>query len=92
MRMRARQGGWVGLIVLLLALAIVALLGKTLLQQMGIVGGSSGDKAVVRPGNVQDDVVVPPPAAALERARGLERAVQEQARDAAAQVDRATTP
>ena len=92
MRPRARQRGWVGVIVLLLALAIVALLGKTLLQQMGIVGGATGDKVNARPGNVQGDVVVPPPAAALERARGLEQAVHEQARDAAARVDRATAP
>jgi len=89
---RARQGGWVGLIVLLLALAVVALLGKTLLQRMGLASPAPGDKSLARPGSVQGDVVVPPPAEALERVRGLERAVQEQARDAAARVDRATTP
>jgi hypothetical protein len=92
MRTRAGQGGWVGLIVLLLALAIVAVLGKTLLQQMGLVGASSGKAAVARPGSVQADVVVPAPAAALERARGVEQAVHEQARESAARIDRALSP
>ena len=92
MRTRARQGGWVGLIVLLLAVVIVGLLGKTLLQQMGIVGGAPGDRAVARPGNVQGDVVVPPPAAALEKARALEKAVQEQARENSERIDKASSP
>ena len=70
MRTRTKQQGWVGLIVLLLAVALVALLGKTLLKQMGLVGASPGEASMARPGNVQADVVVPPPAAALERARG----------------------
>jgi hypothetical protein len=92
MRTRARQGGWVGLIVLLLAVVVVGLLGKTLLQQMGIVGGVPGDRAVVRPGNVQGDVVVPPPAAALEKARALEMAVHEQARENSERIDKASAP
>ena len=92
MRTRAKQGGWVGLIVLLLAVVIVGLLGKTLLQQMGIIGGVPGDRAVVRPGNVQGDVVVPPPAAALEKARTLEKSVQEQARENSERIDKASAP
>jgi hypothetical protein len=89
---RASQGGWVGLIVLLLAVAIVALLGKTLLRQMGLVGPGPGDRSVARPGNVQGVGEVPPPAAALRQARGLEQAVQEQARENDARLDKAVAP
>ncbi len=92
MRNRTRQGGWIGLIGLLLAVAIVALLGKTLLQQLGVLGAPPDKRALARPGNVQADVVVPTPAVALERARGLEQAVQEQARENAVRIDKATSP
>ena len=37
----ARQGGWVGLIVILLALVIVALLAKDALKQYGLVPGAA---------------------------------------------------
>jgi hypothetical protein len=90
MRTRSRQGGWVGIIVLLLAVVIVGLLGKTLLQQMGLVGGSPKERAVARPGNVQTELVTPSPVNALERARGLEQSVQQQARDNAARIEKVT--
>jgi hypothetical protein len=89
MRTRSRQGGWVGIIVLLLALVIVALLGKTLLQQMGLSTSPAKERAVARPGNVQSDVATPPPMQALERARSLQDTVQQQARENAARIDKA---
>jgi cytochrome c-type biogenesis protein CcmH/NrfG len=89
MRRRNRQGGWVGIIVLLLAVLIVAMLGKTLLQQMGLSGAPSKDRAVARPGNVDVDTATPAPMQALERARGLQQQVQQQARDNATAIDKA---
>ena len=97
MRTRAGQRGWVGLIGLLIALVIVLVLGRTLLQQMGLTSPPSmsastpvarqnaSDAANAQAASSQLRVTAP-----LERARGVEAVVQQQARDAAASVERAT--
>ncbi|HEY1326768.1 MAG TPA: hypothetical protein VGI14_07500 [Casimicrobiaceae bacterium] len=91
MRTRARQRGWIGLIGLLLALLIVFLLGKTVMQQMGLLNGTAKPAtAAARPSNVQADVATPPPMEALERARGLEAQVQQQAREQMERIDKAS--
>ena len=93
--MRSRQGGYAGLIVLLLALVVVAMLSKTLLGQMGLLGGGT-TTAAAKPNPAAtsraqfEDAAATPPATALERARGLEQAVQEQARENAERIDKAT--
>jgi len=92
MRTRAKQGGWIGLIGLLLAVVIVGLLARTLLRQMGILGPTPGETSIARPGNVQGDVVVPPPGVALEKARALEQSVQAQGRENSDRIDKASAP
>jgi len=88
MRTRARQGGWAGLIGLLLALVIVVLLGRTLLKQMGLFADAPA--AVARPGSTQVEHAAPSVAAPMERARALEKQVQQQARENGARIDDAT--
>ena len=65
MAVRHRQRGWVGLVVILLALAIVALVARTALKQYGLL----------------DDPAKPRPAAAgaseTERAKGVEEMVKQ---------------
>ena len=83
------QRGWAGLIGLLLALVIVALLGKTLLQQMGMLPGAdtvraAGDKprgpaAGMAP--IDNTSATPAPTNAVERARDLGATLQKQAED-----------
>jgi hypothetical protein len=97
MNLRARQGGWAGLIGLVLALVIVALLVKTVLAQMGLLdrgGKAAGDvahspSAAAAPASAAEAAAITP-AAALERARGLEKVVREQARENAERIDKAT--
>ena len=95
----ARQGGWVGLVVILLALVIVAVLAKDALKQYGLVpgagvstkAGTPGERARapgavgVEPGDL--GTVPTMPANALERARGVEDMVKRQADERAARVD-----
>ena len=95
----ARQGGWVGLVVILLALVIVAVLAKDALKQYGLVpgagvstqAGTPGERARA-PGAVGVEAVdlgtaPSTPANALERARGVEDMVKRQADERAARFD-----
>src|SRR6202165_2701649 len=92
-----RQRGWVGIVVLLLALVIVAVLAQTVLKQYGLLGGFERRSEVARPGDAPRgpgviapapiDATAPVPADALERARGLESAVQKQAQDRGKEID-----
>ena len=96
---RARQRGWIGLVVVLLALVIVAVLAKDALKSYGLVPGAAGTKKAGTageraraPGAVGAEAIdlggVPSaPAAALERARGVEEMVKQQADERAARVD-----
>jgi hypothetical protein len=90
MRTRSRQGGWAGLIGILLALVIVLLLGRTLLKQMGLLTDAPPQRAAAKPGSTQVDVATPSITAPMERARALEQQVQQQARDQSARIDDAT--
>jgi hypothetical protein len=98
-RSRAKQRGWAGLVVILLALVIVALLAKDALKQY-VSGaametksktGTAAERARA-PGAVGAEALdvgsaPPTPAAALERARGVEDMVKQQADERAARVD-----
>jgi hypothetical protein len=98
-RSPGRQRGWVGIVVLLLALVIVAVLAQTLLKQYGLLGGFDQRSQSARPGEaargpgmiapapIDPTTAAPVPANALERARGLESAVQQQAQDRAKEID-----
>jgi len=94
-----RQRGWVGIIVLLLALLIVAVLAQTVLKQSGLLGGFDQRSPSARPGDatrgpeviapapIDATTATPTPANALERARGVESDVQKQAQDLGKQID-----
>jgi hypothetical protein len=86
---RSHQAGWVGLIGLVLALVIVAMLAKTVLEQYGLTRkpGPAGDRTGLGPVPHETTAVVPAPRDAMERARGLESAVQQQAIDNAKRID-----
>jgi hypothetical protein len=86
---RSRQGGWVGLIVLVLALVIVGVLVKTVLQQYGLTGNTGTASKATPIDSVSHDVntTVVTPRNTLESARGLESAVQQQAADQAKRID-----
>ncbi|TMH08772.1 MAG: hypothetical protein E6H67_00590 [Betaproteobacteria bacterium] len=98
-RFPRRQRGWVGIIVLLLALLIVAVLAQTVLKQSGLLGGFDQSSTSARPGDagrgpgviapasVDATAATPTPANALERARGVESTVQKQAQDLGKQID-----
>ena len=88
-----RQRGWVGMIVLLLALVIVAYLSKDALKKY--VAMPSGDTTVIKAGTpgerarapaavdasgtLVDSGSAPAPTSAIDRARGVEKTILEQA-------------
>ena len=88
----ARQGGWAGLIVLVIALVIVGMLAKTVLQTYGLTGTATTASKTTPVGQASHEVttVVPAPRDAMERARGLEQNVQQQANDLSKRIDDAS--
>jgi hypothetical protein len=98
MRTLRSQRGWIGLVVLLIALVIVAMLSQKLLKQMGLF---SEDRVMSKgagargPGAVADAPfdatgATPTPGNAMERAKGLESAVQQQSQDMTQRIDAQT--
>ena len=97
---RRLQRGWVGLVVLLLALVIVAMLAKDALKEYGMLGGSpaaaqtqggtaaasGGTGGAVDPGTASAPAVAAP----IERARAVEGTLRQQAEDAGKRIDDAT--
>ena len=99
-RRKGRQGGFLGLVVILIALLIVAWLSMDALKQYGMLSGTSApSKAAPAAERVRGpaegvtqaapDVttVTPAPMDALGKARGLESAVREQAAETSRRVD-----
>ncbi len=88
-----RQRGWLGLIGLLLALVIVAVLAQKVLKTYGLLSEpatkSAGERGPgeISPAPMDASVVTPAPRAAIERARGLENAVQQQANEINKRMD-----
>jgi hypothetical protein len=93
MAVAARQRGWVGIIALLLVVCVVAVMASTLLKSLMPSGKSSADRSAPRvPAGGLDPVdsasaTAPPPGDALERARGVQDAVREQAADLQKRID-----
>jgi len=88
---RARQSGWIGLIGLLIALVIVAVLAQTVLRTYGLFGGertAARGASDARPAS--GDAAQRAPANPIERARGLEREVQRDAQDMGRRIDEQT--
>jgi hypothetical protein len=85
------QGGWVGMIVLLLALVIVAWLAKDALKKYGMIpdaetaamragtpGERSGSAAAGDVERADPTTSAPPPTSAIERARGVENTLKQE--------------
>jgi hypothetical protein len=101
LRPPARQRGWAGLVLILVALAIVAILAKDALKGYGLgtppaatKAGTPAERArAAGAGGIEAlDLGSAPAAAAsaLERARGVEGMVKEQAGERAARGDGVT--
>jgi hypothetical protein len=92
----SRQRGWVGLIVLLIALVIVAMLAQTALKNYGMLGAGAPVKAQSRaPGTgapASPDTAAAPaaPTTPIERARGVEETVKQGAEDMSKRIDEQT--
>lgn len=91
-----RQRGWAGLIGLLLALLIVAWLGRTLLTRLLPQASTetrhsqhAGNRVPgsAAPADLDATTTSPSPRNALDRARGLESAVRDQAADIEKRID-----
>jgi hypothetical protein len=99
-RRKRRQGGFLGLVVILIALLIVAWLSMDALKEYGMLSGTSApskpapaSERLRGPGEgvtqAAPDVtsVTPAPMDALDKARGLESAVREQAAETSRRID-----
>ena len=92
-----RQGGWVGLVVLLIALVIVGLLARKALLSYGLLGGADlakggGARTPAAASATAPDVDSAPatPRNAIERARGLQQQVQKDAEEQSRRIDDST--
>jgi hypothetical protein len=96
-----RQGGWVGLIVILLAMVIVAWLAKDALKEYGLLADVEkqpkptadsvrGPGVGVTGAGPDATTVTPAPINALERARGVQDMVREQAVEQSKRIDDGT--
>ncbi len=96
MRTRQRQQGWLGMVVMLIALVIIAILAKDALKSYGMLEGvpaepgRQGERSRLPPAAVDAS----PPSGGtpsfqkpIERARGVEATVERQADDARRQID-----
>jgi len=79
MTSRHHQRGWLGLVVILLALVIVALTARTALKQYGLLDDSGKAQPVVaKPGATEvEQAAAATPRNALERARGVQDMVKQ---------------
>ena len=76
MALRRRQRGWVGLVVILLALVIVAVLARTALKQYGLLDDPAKAPAASGASEAAQAATVTP-RNALERAKGVEDMVKQ---------------
>jgi hypothetical protein len=91
------QRGWIGLVVVLVALVIVAVLAQTVLKTYGLLPGpdaavKAGPRGVggVGPAPIDPTIATPAPTGPIERARGVEQQLQRDAQDLARRVDEST--
>jgi hypothetical protein len=93
--MRRRDGGWIGLIGILIALVIVAVLAQTVLRSYGLLGSADRTAAGPRtPAGVtpagDPTPSVPAVMAPIERAKGLEQQVQRDAQNLGQRIEEQT--
>jgi hypothetical protein len=74
---RQRQRGWVGLVVILLALAIVALVARTALKQYGLLDDPAKPRPAAAGTSETEQAAAMTPRNALERAKGVEEMVKQ---------------
>jgi ABC-type proline/glycine betaine transport system substrate-binding protein len=92
MALRDRQRGWVGLVVILLALVIVALVAKTALKQYGLTDDPAKTRPAAAAGASEaEQAAAVTPRNALERARGVEDMVKQGAIEQQKNIDDATS-
>ncbi len=96
MQTRARQRGWLGMVVMLIALVIVAILAKDALKSYGLPDGvpaepaRQGERSRLPAAAIdasQPAQATPSFQAPIERARSVEATVQQQADDTRRQID-----
>ena len=85
-----RQRGWVGLVVILIALLIVAVMAQKALKTYGLVPGAEETRRADAPAPGEATTAPATPANAMQRARGLEQQVQRDAQDQAKRIDAQT--
>jgi hypothetical protein len=98
MRGTFHQRGWVGLVVLLLALVIVAFLAQTALKRYGLLPDeraptkTAGPRGVgpTTPMVIDPTGATPAPRNAIERGRGLESSLQQQTQEMGQRIDAQT--
>jgi len=88
MRSREHQRGWVGLVVILLALVIVGLAARSALRAYGVSGNSPTTRHAAAPGASEvEQAATVTPRDALERARGVQDMVKQQAAEQEKHID-----
>jgi hypothetical protein len=89
MALRDHQRGWVGLVLILLALVIVALSAKSALEAYGLLDNSGkAPRHAVAPGATEaEQAAAVTPRNALERARGVEDMVKQGAAEQEKRID-----
>jgi hypothetical protein len=88
MRSREHQRGWVGLVVILLALVIVGLAARSALKAYGVSGDPATTRHAAAPGASEvEQAATVAPRDALERARGVQDMVRQQAAEQEKHID-----
>ena len=88
MGLRDRQRGWVGLVLILLALVIVGLSARTALEAYGLFDDSDKPRHVAAPGATEaDQAATITPRNALERAKGVQDMVRQGAIEQEKRID-----
>jgi len=88
MASRARQRGWVGLVLILLALVIVGLSARTALKAYGLFDDRDKPRHAAAPGASEAEQAAQiTPRTALERAKGVETMVKQGAIEQEKRID-----
>lgn len=88
MASRAHQRGWVGLVLILLALVIVALSARTALKAYGLFDDSDKPRrAAVHGANETEQAATITPRNAIERAKGVQDMVKQGAIEQEKRID-----
>jgi hypothetical protein len=88
MTSRSRQRGWFGIVAVLLALVIVALVARSALKQYGLLDEpGKKDRPVAAGATEVEQAAAVTPRNALERARGVEDMVKQGAALQQKQID-----